>query len=132
MTARAAAAATRVRPDANGNVPVAGLLVPAPLVPRIVSGVRRLYPALAEGKDDDAAVRAWLKHMVTGLLAQAEVAATLEPLDQALDDTRADYEARAEAARAKATADAALIVEAPPPVVTPPAGDTPPAPTDPA
>lgn len=99
-------------PDANGNVPVAGLLVPAPLVPRIVRAVRALYPSLTDGKDDDRAIRSWLKYLVTQTVAQAEAQAALAPVEDAVEATRIDYQKRAEKAREKAEKDSDAIVEA--------------------
>lgn len=98
-------------PDANGNVPVAGLLVPAPLVPRIVAAVRHLYPTLTEGLEDDAAVRAWLKWMVTVTMSQSEGQRAAAPVDAALEATRQEFAQRAEEARARAVRDAAAIVD---------------------
>lgn len=95
------------------TVQVAGLLVPAPLVPRIVAAVRGTYPTLADGLDDDASVRALLKHWIVTLLMAYEGAQAEAPLEGELAALRADYDARAEAARQKAADDAALIIENP-------------------
>lgn len=99
--------------DADGNVPIAGLRVPLPLVPRIVAAVRGLYPTVAEGLDNDAAIRAWLKHITSVTLAQWEAQQAAAGVTQAVEETRAEYALAADTARQNALADAAAIVEAP-------------------
>lgn len=94
-------------------VAVAGLLVPAPLVPRIIASLRGTYPQLTADLDDDAAVRAVLKFWVTSTLASYEAARAEAPVSGAVEATRAEYAERAEAARQKALQDAAQIIEAP-------------------
>lgn len=98
-------------------VQVAGLLVPAPLVPRIVASFRGVYPAITAGiTDDDAAVRAVLKYWVTSTLSTYEGSVAGSGVDEAIDAAREEYRLRAEQARAQAEADAGTITEAPTPV----------------
>lgn len=92
-------------------VPIAGLLVPTPLVPRIIAAVRGLYPTVTEGLEDDAAVRAWLKHIVGVTLANFEAMSAQAPVAEAVEVVRADYAERAEQAREQALTAAASIQE---------------------
>lgn len=94
-------------------VPVAGMQVPTPLVPRIVAAMRGTYPAVTEGLDDEAAVRAVLRFWTKSLVADYEAAQAQAPLEGALADLRATYRAKAEAARQQAQAAADLITDAP-------------------
>lgn len=96
------------------TVPVAGLLVPAALVPRIMAAMRGLYPEVTNGiADNDAMVRAVLKHWVTVTLSQWESEQAKAPVVDALQQVTAEYETASEDARAKAVSDAALIMENP-------------------
>lgn len=100
-------------------VAVAGLLVPAPLVPRIITALRGTYPTLTAGLDDDAAVRAVLKFWIAEMLAGFEATVAKAPVEGAVAETRAQYETAAADAREKAIADAAAIVDNPE-LTTPP------------
>lgn len=93
------------------HVPVAGLLVPVELVPRIITAIRATYPTLTDGRDDDAAVRAVLKHWIETTLATYEGAIAEAPVVEAVEQARTEYAARAEAARQKAVDDSAAITE---------------------
>lgn len=97
------------------TVSVAGLQVPAPLVPRIIAAFRGEYPALTEGLGDDASVRAVLKHWVTATLAAYESREAEAPADGAVAATREEYRRLAQEAFDQAVSDAGTIVEAPPP-----------------
>lgn len=94
-------------------LPIAGLLVPTPLVPRIIAAIRDQYPTVTAGLNDDAAVRAWLKHIVSVTLATHEGIAAQAPVTGALDEVRADYATRAEEAHQAALSAAAAIKENP-------------------
>lgn len=98
--------------DGVAYVPVAGLLVPATLVPRIVAAMRGLYPSVTEGiTDDDAAVRAVLKHWVTTTLSTFETAAVAISTADQIEALKAQAEEEARLAREKAEADAGTITE---------------------
>jgi hypothetical protein len=104
-------------PPADAYVAVAGLRVPAPLVPRILAAMRGTYPTVTEGLDDDAAVRAVLKHWVTTTLAAWEEGQIITPLSEQLAQIRAAHaqaERQAAEVRARAEAAAATITEADP------------------
>lgn len=91
---------------------VAGLRVPLPLVPRLITAIRDRYPEATAGiTDPDAAVRAALRAWVAETLTEYEARTAVAPLDTAVARTIADFEERGRAARAQAVADAALIVE---------------------
>lgn len=97
------------------EVSVAGLRVPATLVPRIVRAFRRRYPDLTADKDDDTAVRAVLRFWVTDTLAWAEADAVMTEAEPAAQQLLQDYRAQAEKARQAALAAAGRITEAAPP-----------------
>lgn len=94
-------------------VSVAGLLVPAELVPRIITALRGTYPGLTADLDDDAAVRAVLKFWISEMLAGFEATVAKAPVEDAVAETRAQYETAAVEARDKALTDAAAIVDNP-------------------
>lgn len=96
------------------HISVAGLLVPVALAPRIITAIRGLYPEVTQGiADNDAAVRAWLKHIIGATLASYEAAAAQQPATAAIEAVRQDYEARAEAARERAQTAAQAIQDSP-------------------
>lgn len=95
------------------HVPVAGLLVPIQLVPRIVAAFRATYPTLTEGLEDDPAVRAVLKHFVTSILAQHEATLPVIEAREQIEEIESTVAERQEQARLKAHADAAKISENP-------------------
>lgn len=101
------------------HIPVAGLLVPTPLVPRIIAAIRGMYPTVTADLDDDAAVRAWLKYIVGSTLSTWEGATAQAPVVDAIEEIRADYAQRGEEARQQALAAAELIKENPPATTTP-------------
>lgn len=86
------------------HIPIAGMLVPRTLAPRIVAAIRKLYPSVTDGLGDDAAVRAWLKHVVVTTLATAEAQAAQEPVTAAVEVVKEQYQAKANEARDKALA----------------------------
>lgn len=98
-------------------VSVAGLQVPAPLVPRIITALRATYPQLTAELDDDASVRAVLKYWVTVTLANHEAAQALAPADDAAQAVLSDYRQKADDAHTKAVQDATAIVDNPPATV---------------
>lgn len=110
-----------IQPGPDGLVRVAGLGVPRTFAPRVIAAIRGVYPELTQGRDDDAAVRAWLKYMVRAVVSQHEERRALAPVDDALEATRAEYRAKADAARARAERDADTIVEQPPALPVSPA-----------
>ena len=100
---------------ASGEVPtvsVAGLLVPAPLVPRIVASMRGLYPSVTADLDDEAAVRATLKYWVTTTLSSWEARQVVGDTQQQMDNLQEQAKNRSAVALQKAMEDAASIVEA--------------------
>lgn len=90
------------------------MLVPAALVPRIVAAFRGTYPGVTEGLEDDPAVRAVLKYWVVSTLTAYEGQQAEAALPAAIEALRQEHAELGRLARAKATADAAEIVEAPP------------------
>jgi len=109
-------------PDPIPYVPVAGLRVPATVVPRIIRALRGVYPEITTGKDDEAAVRAvllyWIDYTVTSheaTLAESEVA-----VEAAISELFEDRLRRVQEARDRAKAAVSTIQQVP----------TPPAPTD--
>lgn len=95
------------------HVPVAGLLVPTPLVPRIIAAFRATYPTITEGLDDDPAVRAVLKYLVTQILAQYEATLPAVEAKEQIQEIESQVVAAQEEARLKAQNDADKIVENP-------------------
>lgn len=109
---------------ASGEIPtvsVAGLKVPAPLVPRIVASMRGVYPSVTGTLDDDAAVRAVLKFWVTSTLANWESQQWTAPTEEQVAAIQAEATAKAQQASKKAEEDAASIIEAAPPAPDDPA-----------
>lgn len=101
-------------PTALPPVQVAGMLVPAVLVPRIVAAFRATYPQVTEGLADDPAVRAVLKYWTVTTLASYEAKLAEAPVDDVVQATRQEYAERARVAREQALAAASAIVENPP------------------
>lgn len=99
------------QPPTPPPVPVAGLLVPAALVPRIIAALRATYPDLTMGLEPEAAVRAVLKHWVTITLAAHEAAAAEAPVQQVVEQVQGEYKIKANQAREKALTDANQIVD---------------------
>lgn len=95
-------------------VAVAGMRVPAVLVPRIVAAMRGTYPGVTADLDDDAAVRAVLRWWVKSTLTNWEARQAEAPVDDALAETRQTYRNLADAARQQAEADASTITDQPP------------------
>ncbi len=100
-------------------VPVAGLRVPATLVPRIIASMRGIYPNLTVGLDDEAAVRAVLRYWVTSTLATYEGQQSDEETLAAIEAIQAQADEKARLAREKAIRDAAAIVDAASATTTP-------------
>lgn len=102
------------QPDLSGYRPVAGLLIPLPMVPRIIRAIQARYPEATKGiADPEAAVRAALRAWVVETLAEFEGQMAVAPRDMAVVQTIADYEQRGKTARTKAVADAVNIIEDP-------------------
>jgi len=99
--------------DGIPYVPVAGLRVPATVVPSIIIAFRGTYPTLTEGLDDEAAVRAVLLHWVTATMTSFAETATLAPAAEIVQTLVEEYEVKGKKAREAAAAAAATIVEAP-------------------
>lgn len=97
------------------HVPVAGLLVPIQLVPRIIQSFRGTYPALTGDLDDEAAVRAVLKHWVTSTLASYESTLVTQETTESVDALLAEVEEKSQVARERAIRDAGYISESPKP-----------------
>jgi hypothetical protein len=100
--------------DPGAAVPVAGLLVPAVLVPRILAAMRGTYPTVTADLDDDAAVRAVLKHWVTATLSAFEAQQVAAPVVDQLAALQEEARIREAAARQEAEAAAGLITDAAP------------------
>jgi len=94
-------------------VPVAGLRVPATLVPRIIAAFRGIYPTVTDGLDDEAAVRAVLLHWVSTTLTTYESREVSKPVQAAADDLVAEAEMKGRKARDAAALAASMIVSAP-------------------
>ncbi|MDT8915769.1 hypothetical protein [Amycolatopsis sp. PS_44_ISF1] len=107
--------------DPTAPVPVAGLLVPAVLVPRIIAAMRGTYPTITADLDDDAAVRAVLKHWVTTTLMTFEAQQVTAPVVDQLAALQEEARVREAEARQKAEAAAGLITDAAPPSADVPA-----------
>lgn len=100
----------------TGYRKVAGLNIPLPLVPRIIVAIQNRYPEATAGiADPEAAVRAALRAWVIETLAEYEAAKAKAPVNIAVAQTITSYEAKAEAAKEKAIADAAGITDDLPP-----------------
>lgn len=97
------------------HVSVAGLLVPVEYVPSIIAAIRAQYPTVTEGKGDDAAVRAFLKHVIATTWATHQASLALAPAAGAVEQVRAQYTEAASLARQQALAAAASIEEVPGP-----------------
>lgn len=95
------------------HVPVAGLLVPIALVPRIVKAFRETYPTVTEGLEDDPAVRAVLKYLVTQILTQYEATLPASEAREQIKEIESGVAEKQEQARLKALADASKISENP-------------------
>lgn len=101
-------------PTPPTHVPVAGMLVPVQLVPRIVAALRGTYPTITDGLAGDAAVRAVLRWWVKSTLADWEARAAEAPVDDAVAETRQSFRELARQAREQAQAAADLIIDQPP------------------
>lgn len=92
--------------------------VPLALVPRIIEALRKTYPTLTDGLDNDAAVRAVVRYWVVTTLTNYETQKAAAPIAQRVTETQEELDATVLAARTKAFDDAKLIEDA---VVPPPA-----------
>lgn len=92
-------------------VPIAGLKVPAELVPQIVAAMRWQYPAETDGKTDNAAVKAALRAMVKDLLSRYALAVGVEQVEVEVKNTRQQYEEAARQSRQQALDAADTILE---------------------
>ncbi|WP_394620959.1 hypothetical protein JNUCC0626_18250 [Lentzea sp. JNUCC 0626] len=102
-------------------VPVAGLRVPASLVPQIIAAMRHLYPTVTADLDDDAAVRAVLRHWVTVTLTTFAAQRVSAPVADRVAAIREEARVAELAAREAAEAAAGLITEAATPAPDDPA-----------
>lgn len=108
-------AAGGLTPDPQGYINIAGLKIPAPLAVRIIAAFRGMYPTETQGLSDNAVVPRVLLVLATNILTTWEGQQALSPVEGVVTDTRKQYQKAADAARAKATTDAATIIEAPVP-----------------
>ncbi len=100
-------------PTSPPPVAIAGLRIPAPLVPRIIAALRASYPTITEGKDDEAVVRAVLKWIIETTLTAYEGRLIEAGLEGELEKVRNERAEKARLARERARQAAALITEAP-------------------
>lgn len=101
--------------SADGTVAIAGLKIPATLIPRILAAARGLYPDLTAGKNDDAVVKAIVKFWITAMLSDWEARQALEPVTVEVDAVRDRFHQQSNDARQKAQTDASTIQETPSP-----------------
>lgn len=87
--------------------------MPTPLVPRIITAFRATYPTITEGLQDDPAVRAVLKYLVTQILSQYEATLPAVEAREQIQEIESQIVSAQEAARLKALTDAGTIVENP-------------------
>jgi hypothetical protein len=89
---------------------LAGLDMPADLVPRIMAALRGTYPDLTAGLADIPAVLAVIRYWVQQTLADWEAKqAAGGPLSDLLDQVTAQYVTKTQQGRSKAVTDAADI-----------------------
>ncbi len=126
------------------NIPtreVAGLDIPLHLIPRIIKALRATYPGITDGiADDEAAVRAVLKEIISSALSVHESQMAANAVRDEIKQKQDDAEKSSAAAYAKARHEVATYVkdaitpELPPPPEpvepTPPAEETPEEPTE--
>lgn len=108
-------------PGPDGMIDFAGLKWPPQLIPRFIAMVRGTYSFGVDGLDDAAAVRAWLRWMVSSNLANYEAGLAAAKVEDEVRQIREKYEAAAQAARAKAEKDVKAIRDGsatPPPAST--------------
>lgn len=117
--------------DEDGNVNVAGLIIPGPLAVQVIAAMRSIYPSVTDGLADTQAVQAVLKHWVTTTLQEYAARQVTETAAQQLADLQAQAEAEAARVRAAAEAAAQAIAHAPlipePTPTEPPPDETTPA-----
>ena len=97
-------------PPVVAYVPVAGLRVPATLVPTILAAMRDEYPHLAD-LSDNAVVRGTVHLWVTDLLGRYALRQGAEARDAAVEEADTAATERTKKAHAKAMEDAASIKE---------------------
>ncbi len=122
------------------NIPtreVAGLDIPLHLIPRIIKALRATYPGITDGiADDEAAVRAVLKEIISSALSVHESQMAANAVRDEIKQKQDDAEKSSAAAYAKARHEVATYVKdaitpelpPPPPVPeepTPPAEELP-------
>ncbi len=105
-------------PDIPTHREVAGLSIPLPLIPRIIAALRATYPGITDGiTDDEAAVRAVLKEVVSSALSVYESRTAADAVQTEIKEKQAHLEVASATAYAKARSEvAAYVTDA----VTPP------------
>lgn len=98
--------------DVVPYVSVAGLRVPATLVPRIVAAFRGTYPDVTADHDEEEAVRQVLKYLVEVIVTTHESKAASTPVMAAADEMVAEAQERGRKAREAALAAVGTIVTA--------------------
>jgi len=98
-------------------VPVAGLLVPADVVPQIVRGFRILYPGVTDGMGDEDAVQAVLLNLVNFALTSEASMRENQAMAEEMELVRVKYSQRSEEAQHAAREAAKRIRKAPKPTV---------------
>ena len=95
------------------EVAVAGLRIPAPLVPRIIAALRDQYASVIGDRDDEGVVRAVLLWIITSSLETYEASQALAGADAEVEQVRKAHTEKAEKARDKARKDAEKVREVP-------------------
>ncbi len=108
---------------------VAGLDIPLQLIPRIIKALRATYPHVTEGiTDDEAAVRAVLKEIISSALSVHESRIASDAVQVKLKETQAQGEKASATAYAKARHEVATYVKD---AITPELPPPPPEPVEP-
>lgn len=95
------------------EVSLAGLRIPAPLVPEIILALRDGYPTITADRDDEGVVRGVLLWIIESTLVQYRSRQAEAAAAEAVEVVRKEQATKAEKARAKARDDAKLIREVP-------------------
>ncbi len=97
------------------NIPtreVAGLDIPLHLIPRIIKALRATYPGITDGiADDEAAVRAVLKEIISSALSVHESQMAANAVRDEIKQKQDDAEKSSAAAYAKARHEVATYVK---------------------
>jgi hypothetical protein len=114
------------------NIPtreVAGLNIPLPLIPRIIKALRATYPGITDGiEDDEAAVRAVLKEIISSALSVHESQMAANAVRDEIQQKQEAAEKSSSAAYAKARHEVATYVKD---AITPELPPPPPEPVEP-